>query len=211
MAEMRPDAYPFDDGAQFEVRTVQEATVTTKIHPGTLNEQQQKSVHRKVSQVPDEPDIFGAEKAPTSAPIKSKAPFLNIHVRHETTSTESKDTLTPIEPNEPPAPNEDENASTENIMELNFETARQKALRRRAMGRRSSESYSNYDLNRSQTSLNAILAMSRRQLSLTQSEPDSGNELLGLSLSFVILETMEAPPHSRKCFKLNGIISIPCS
>lgn len=79
---------------------------------------------------------------------------------------------------QPPA--EDEDVSTENIMELNFETARQKALRRRAMGRRNSECCSNYDLNRSQTSLNAVLAMSRRQLSLTQSEPDSGNEQLGM-------------------------------
>lgn len=103
-----------------------------------------------------------------------------LNTRQETTSTESKDTLTPTEPNEMQPPAEDEDASTENIMELNFETARQKALRRRAMGRRNSECCSNYDLNRSQTSLNAVLVMSRRQLSLTQSEPDSGNELLGM-------------------------------
>lgn len=129
----------------------------------------------------DSADMFGLEKNTTAVPVKAKPPYLSIHIRHETTSTESKDTLTPIEPSDIQAPDEDENGSTENIMELNFETARQKALRRRAMGRRSSETCSNYDLNRSQTSLNAILAMSRRQLSLTQSEPDSGNELLGWS------------------------------
>lgn len=179
---MRPETCIFDDGAHFEVREVHEVTTTPKMHPGSLNEQQQKSIQRKVSQMPEESEVFRAEKTSTSAPTKSKAPYLNIHVRHETTSTESKDTLTPIEPNEQQTFNEEEDASTENIMELNFETARQKALRRRAMGRRNSESYSNYDLNRSQTSLNAILAMSRRQLSLTQSEPDSGNELLGLLL-----------------------------
>lgn len=160
----------------------------------TLNETQQlqRTSVRKVSIMSEDSDIFLAEKpfvtATVSAPPqvnpspKLKPPFLSIQTRHETTSTESKDTLTPLEPSEDPTlvdHDREEDGSTENIMELNFETARQKALRRRAMGRRSSECCSNYDLNRSQSSLNAALAMSRRQLSLTHSEPDSGNEMSG--------------------------------
>lgn len=159
----------------------------------TLNEQQQLqcTVTRKISIMSEDSDIFLPDKpfqAPTigapeiSQSPKLKPPFLTIQARNETTSTESKDTLTPLEPSEHPTlvdHDHEEEGSIENIMELNFETARQKALRRRAMGRRNSESCSNYDLNRSQTSLNAALAMSRRQLSLTQSEPDSGNELSG--------------------------------
>lgn len=178
---MRPDAYIFDDGLHFEVRTVQEEDEMIRSHE-TLNEQRQQTANvRKISLLSEDSDISMAEKLfvpPTTNVIEPKTPYLTMQARHETTSTESKDTLTPVEPTVPPIA-EDEDASSENIMELNFEVARQKALRRRAMGRRNSECCSNYDLNRSQTSLNATLAMSRRQLSLTHSEPDSGNELSG--------------------------------
>lgn len=159
----------------------------------TLNEQQlqQKPNSRKVSLMSEDSDIFIADKMfgsatnPPGSTVETKTPYINIQTRQETTSTESKDTLTPIEPNEMVVEHEeaeDEDASTENIMELNFETARQKAMRRRSAGGRrlSSECCSNYDLNRSQTSLNATLAM-RRQLSLTQSEPDSDNALTGMT------------------------------
>lgn len=93
-------------------------------------------------------------------------------IRQETTSTESKETLTPLDPPSNENTLVDETGSIEEISDLNFETARQRALRRRSVCRRNSETYNN-DMNRSQTSLNA---MTRRQLSLTQSEPDSGNE-----------------------------------
>lgn len=195
---MRPDAYIFDDGQHFEVRTVQEEDELLHSRE-TLNEQQhqqqqQQAAVRKVSIRSEDSDIFTHDRTyvPSSPAVtteessspKTKLPHLHEQLRQETTSTESKDTLTPIGPNEEhPLVGIDEDASTENIMELNFETARQKALRRRAMGRRNSESCSNYDLNRSQTSLNAAMAMTRRQLSLTQSEPDSGNELPGDFLS----------------------------
>lgn len=176
------------------MRTVQEEDELLHSRE-TLNEQQQqqqKANVRKVSIRSEDSDIFTPDRTyvPSSPAVtteessspKTKLPHLHEHVRQETTSTESKDTLTPVGPNkEPTLVDIDEDASTENIMELNFETARQKALRRRAMGRRNSESCSNYDLNRSQTSLNAANAMTRRQLSLTQSEPDSGNELPGES------------------------------
>lgn len=99
-----------------------------------------------------------------------RPPFVNI-IRQETTSTEGKDTLTPVEISDDQTLIDD--GSVENIAEMNFEAVRQKALRRRSMSRRYSETY---DMNRSQTSLNAADAMSRRQMSLTHSEPDSGNE-----------------------------------
>lgn len=173
------------------MRTVQEEDELLHSRE-TLNEQQQQKANvRKVSIRSEDSDIFTPDRTyvPSSPAVtteessspKTKLPHLHEHVRQETTSTESKDTLTPVGPNEEQTLDDiDEDASTENIMELNFETARQKALRRRAMGRRNSESCSNYDLNRSQTSLNvAATAMSRRQLSLTQSEPDSGNDQPG--------------------------------
>lgn len=188
LTEVRPDAYIFDDGLHFEVRTVQEEDELLHSRE-TLNEQtQQKANVRKVSIMSEDSDIFTPSKmfsqppvvTEPSSPTKIKTPFLNIQIRQETTSTESKDTVTPIEPSEDQTlVDNDDEGSTENIMELNFETARQKALRRRAMGRRNSESCSNYDLNRSQSSLNAALAMTRRQLSLTQSEPDSVNDIPG--------------------------------
>lgn len=185
---MRPDAYIFDDGLHFEVRTVQEEDEMLHSRE-TINEQSQKQMNvRKLSSVMSEDsDIFAQGKlfVPTPEIVESitspklKSPFLSI-VRQTTTttSTESKDTLTPVEAVEDHTLVEnEEEGSTENIMELNFESARQRALRRRSMGRRCSEQHcSNYDLNRSQTSLNATGGMCRRQLSLTQSEPDSGND-----------------------------------
>lgn len=180
LSEMRPHTYIFDDGTQFDARVTQEINQKSKAHAATKEELQKRN-QRSASVMPhDSSVLFTAETNLVTCSTKTKPPFLNIHLRHDTTSSESKDTITPMESNDLKATDADENASTENIMELNFEAARQKALRRRAMGRHSSETCSNYDLNRSQTSLNAILAMSRRQLSLTQSEPDSGNELLGL-------------------------------
>lgn len=169
------------------MRTVQEEDEEQQSHEALNEPLQQLPNLRKASLMSEDSDIFIPDKTystttvPASVPVETKPPYINIQTRQETTSTESKDTLTPIEPSEAAqAADEDEDASTENIMELNFEVQRQKALRGRSMGRRlSSECCSNYDLNRSQTSLNAALAMSRRQLSLTQSEPDSGNELPG--------------------------------
>lgn len=220
------------------MRTVQEEDEVPRSHE-TLNEQHQQQQQtqlqqqhqpqlapqnlRKASIVSEDSDIFLASNkmygvAVTSMtgtePMTIKPPYLSMKGHHETTSTDSKDTLTPIDAvKEPQTPiiissisagsavttavaitaaatsisvvdddDNEEDASTENIMELNFETARQKAQRRRSMGmgRRLSECCSNYDLNRSQTSLNAALAMSRRQLSLTQSEPDDGNETTGI-------------------------------
>lgn len=129
---------------------------------------------RKQSIRSEDSDIFCHEKHLQMPDTIKKPPFLNI-IRQETTSTESRDTLTPLETADDHTLVDDNSA--ENITDLNFEAAKKNALRRRSMARRNSECCSNYnDMQRSQTSLNAAGAMSRRQVSLTQSEPDSGNE-----------------------------------
>lgn len=181
----------FDDGFHFEVRTVQEEDEMLHSHE-TINEPLQKNISaRKLSSVlSEESEILASAKhyqeTNTTTPVpenvepvtspKGNSPFLNT--ARKTVDSESKDTLTPLEvegvEDHTLIQNFDD-GSTENIMELNFESARQRALRRRSMGRRCSEqNCSNYDLNRSQTSLNA--GACRRQLSLTHSEPDSGND-----------------------------------
>lgn len=132
----------------------------------------QESRQRKQSIMSEDSDLFPTTEklVQQSDHQMRKPPFVNI-IRQETTSTESKDTLTPVEISDDQTLVDD--GSVENITEMNFEAVRLKALRRRSMSRRNSETY---DMNRSQTSLNAAGAMSRRQMSLTQSEPDSGNE-----------------------------------
>lgn len=179
---MRSDAYIFDDGLHFEVRPVQEEDELLQSRE-TLNEPLQKQRARKLSSVlSEDSEIYPITKQYTTPEIvetvtspKIKTPFLNI-VR-QAASSESKDTLTPVEAHDEHTlvENDDDDGSVENIPELNFESARQRALRRRSMGRRCSEQHSsNHDLNRSQTSLNT--GMPRRQLSLTHSEPDSAND-----------------------------------
>lgn len=129
---------------------------------------------RKQSILSEDSDIYCHEKHHLPTEPMKKPPFLNI-IRQETTSTESRDTLTPLEASDDHTLVDDNSA--ENITDLNFEAAKRNALRRRSMARRNSECCSNYnDIQRSQTSLIAAGAMSRRQVSLTQSEPDSGNE-----------------------------------
>lgn len=129
---------------------------------------------RKQSILSEDSDIYCHEKHHQASDTIKKPPFLNI-IRQETTSTESRDTLTPVEASDDHTLVDD--GSAENITDLNFEAAKRNAIRRRSMARRNSECCSNYnDIQRSQTSLIAAGAMTRRQVSLTQSEPDSGNE-----------------------------------
>lgn len=129
---------------------------------------------RKQSILSEDSDIYCQEKPQHTSDTIKKPPFLNI-IRQETTSTESRDTLTPLEASDDHTLVD--NNSAENITDLNFEAAKRNAIRRRSMARRNSECCSNYnDIQRSQTSLIAAGGMSRRQVSLTQSEPDSGNE-----------------------------------
>lgn len=110
---------------------------------------------------------------PRSDSISRRPPTLNIRQETKETegSTESKDTLTPLEPSD------DKTLVGDNDEDGTFEGLRNRiGLRRRSslMGRRNSESQSHYDMNRSQSSLNYLgAAMSKRQFSLTQSEPDT--------------------------------------
>lgn len=192
LTEVRPDAYIFDDGHHFEVRPVQEeeevvdrtdilreVTLFSFISPNIFsnhsnNPQLPIPKVRKHSMLSEDSDMFCHEKHLHMSDTIRKPPFLNI-IRQETDSTESRDTLTPLEASDDQTLVED--GSAENITDLNFEAAKRNALRRRSTARRNSESCSNYnDIQRSQTSLHAAGAMSRRQVSLTQSEPDSGNE-----------------------------------
>lgn len=130
------------------------------------------SKSRKQSILSEDSDIYCHEKHLQTSDTMKKPPYLNI-IRQETTSTESRDTLTPLEANDDHTLVDDNSA--ENITDLNFEAAKRNAIRRRSMARRNSECCSNYnDIQRSQSSL--IGGMGRRQVSLTQSEPDSGNE-----------------------------------
>ncbi|XP_055688814.1 transient receptor potential cation channel trpm isoform X3 [Lutzomyia longipalpis] len=152
LTEVRPDAYIFDDGLHFE------------------------TLARKVSTQSDDSDIFGegggtVASKPITIEVPRKPPILNV-VRQETTSTESHDTLTPIETSDAHTLI-GEGLSAEDIVDINYDGSKPRAARRRnsSSGRRNSESCSNYDVKCSQNSLH--LGMSRRQLSLTQSEPES--------------------------------------
>lgn len=117
--------------------------------------------------------ITQVEKLTISSGVTAEPGFRrsSYMLRQETNSTESKDTLTPQDGSDEPTLVDD--GSVEYITDLNFDAMRQKALRRRSSCRRNSETC---DLNRSQNSLNAAGLMMKRQRSLTQSEPDSGNE-----------------------------------
>ncbi|KAJ6640898.1 Transient receptor potential cation channel trpm [Pseudolycoriella hygida] len=173
LTEVRPDAYIFDEGNHFEVRPVQEEE-DEAIDKNDILTEIPIPKSRKQSILSEDSDIYSQEKHIQTSDTIKKPPFLNI-IRQETTSTESRDTLTPLEASDDHTLVDDN--STENITDLNFEAAKRNAIRRRSTARRNSECCSNYnDIQRSQTSLTAAGAMSRRQLSLTQSEPDSGNE-----------------------------------
>ncbi|XP_055688813.1 transient receptor potential cation channel trpm isoform X2 [Lutzomyia longipalpis] len=172
LTEVRPDAYIFDDGLHFEVRPVPEESEVARSRD-TLTEA---TLARKVSTQSDDSDIFGegggtVASKPITIEVPRKPPILNV-VRQETTSTESHDTLTPIETSDAHTLI-GEGLSAEDIVDINYDGSKPRAARRRnsSSGRRNSESCSNYDVKCSQNSLH--LGMSRRQLSLTQSEPES--------------------------------------
>uniref|UniRef100_A0A1L8DKF9 Putative transient receptor potential cation channel trpm n=1 Tax=Nyssomyia neivai TaxID=330878 RepID=A0A1L8DKF9_9DIPT len=171
LTEVRPDAYIFDDGLHFEVRPVPEESEVARSRD-TLTEA---TFARKVSTQSDDSDIFGegggtVASKPITIEVPRKPPILNV-VRQETTSTESHDTLTPIESDAHTLIGE--GLSAEDIVDINYDGSKLRPGRRRnsSSGRRNSESCSNYDAKCSQNSLH--IGMSRRQLSLTQSEPES--------------------------------------
>lgn len=123
LTEVRPDAYIFEDGLHFEVLPVHEESDATQRSHETLNESiagasvPSTRGDRKHSIQSEESEIFSAPKPVDQIHQSKKTPL--VSVRQETTSTESKDTLTPVE-------NSDNHTlvgegSNEDIVDLNFE------------------------------------------------------------------------------------------
>lgn len=203
LTEVHPDPYIFEDGLQFDLQlTVPEENEGTQggsldvidiplVYPSTTslqnlnaNNTSQERRDRKYSIQSEDSDFFMPSQKTTISDTR-KPSILTVR-QDTTTSSESKDTLTPLDPGD------DHNKTLtgttpidDDVGEIHYDGIRQRAatgVRRRnsSMGtaamRRNSESASNYDLNKSQTSLQMPLGLSRRQISLTQSEPDSGNE-----------------------------------
>ncbi|XP_054741351.1 transient receptor potential cation channel trpm isoform X4 [Anastrepha obliqua] len=172
LTEVRPDAYIFDEGTHFEVVPVPEEPDEL-----TLNEH----VGRKISiQSESDSDIYlPMSQRPSTCETVKRTPY--VTVRQDTgASTESKDTLTPLGADDDHTLVGD--VSDETGQDINFEAAKRRAMRQRTVSlcRRNSEACSIIaaDINRSRISLNQ-LPLSRRQMSLTQSEPDSDKEAIG--------------------------------
>ncbi|XP_046811417.1 transient receptor potential cation channel trpm isoform X7 [Lucilia cuprina] len=172
LTEVRPDAYIFDDGAHFEVVPVPEESDEVVKSREALNEQV-----RKISvQSESDSDVYvPLSQRPSTCETVKRTPY--VTVRQDTgASTESKDTLTPLG-------NDDDQTlvgenSDETGPDITFEAARHRAMRQRTVSlcRRNSETCSIVgDISRSHISLNQ-LHLTRRQMSLTQSEPDSDKE-----------------------------------
>ncbi|KAH8253012.1 hypothetical protein KR032_003176 [Drosophila birchii] len=177
LTEVRPDAYIFDEGTHFEVVPLPEEPDEVVKSREALNEQ----VVRKASmQSEADSDIYlPLSQRPSTCETVKRTPY--VTVRQDTgASTESKDTLTPMG-------NDDDQTlvggdnSDDAAPDINFEAARHRALRQRTVSlcRRNSETYSltGADFNRSHISLNQLASLSRRQMSLTQSEPDSDKDI----------------------------------
>ncbi|KAL7047046.1 hypothetical protein ACKWTF_002774 [Chironomus riparius] len=192
LTEVRPDAYIFDEGAHFEVRTVLEENEVMN-STDEINDLASSIRNRKLSVQSEEPEYCAstptAHQNPQisieSEPLPAIPPPLSLLIprsdsinrrsicmRQETTaSTESKDTLTPLD-----GGGCEEKAIAGGDGTLDEIEKQRFGLRRRnsQLGRRNSESQ-HYDINRSQTSLNYLgnNPLSKRQFSLTQSEPDT--------------------------------------
>lgn len=191
LTEVRPDAYIFDEGAHFEARNV------LKEHEVVRSSEEISDIvaalrNRKLSVQSEEPEFLTSptlsqhhslepkvidpppEFIPRSDSMSRRPPTLSIRqdTKETNTSAESRDTLTPLEVCDERTLTGD--VGTEEI-DGGYEGIRQRVIRRRnsQVSRRNSESQ-NYDINRSQNSLNFVgNAMTRRQFSLTQSEPDT--------------------------------------
>lgn len=176
LTEVRPDAYIFDDGMHFEVRTVLE-------EDECRSQDSAEKRDRKLSCQSEDSEIFPistipTKLTPTEIVFKKPPPILNI--RQDTTSTESRDTLTPLETSDDKTLVGD--SAVDEVVEMTYDGLRQRASRRRnsSICRRNSEtcSINMFDINKSQTSLHQLNPniMTRRQVSISQSEPDSGND-----------------------------------
>ncbi|XP_039228363.1 transient receptor potential cation channel trpm isoform X21 [Drosophila yakuba] len=177
LTEVRPDAYIFDEGTHFEVVPLPEEPDEVVKSREALNEQ----VVRKASMQSEvDSDIYiPVSQRPSTCETVKRTPY--VTVRQDTdASTESKDTLTPMGNNDDDQTLVGGDNSDDATPDINFEAARHRALRQRTVSlcRRNSETYSltGADINRSHISLNQLASLSRRQMSLTQSEPDSDKD-----------------------------------
>ncbi|XP_032590559.1 transient receptor potential cation channel trpm isoform X3 [Drosophila grimshawi] len=178
LTEVRPDAYILDEGTHFEVVPLPEEPDEVVKSREALNEQ----VVRKASmQSEADSDIYlPLSQRPSTCETVKRTPY--VTVRQDTgASTESKDTLTPMGNNDDDQTLVGGDNSDDAAPDMNFEAARHRALRQRTVSlcRRNSETYSltGVDINRSHISLNQLASLSRRQLSLTHSEPDSDKDV----------------------------------
>lgn len=182
LTEVRSDAYIFEDGIQFDVVPVPEETesleVETLIYPTRASLQNlslnQEGRDRKFSIQSEDSDFFmPSQRTQVSDKQQQTTKPPTLSVRQETnTSSESKDTLTPLD-----GPHDIAAAEIVSDVDPNSEGVRQRAGRRRNSSmcvRRNSETGSN-EIDKSQQSLTHV-GMQKRQVSITQSEPDSGNE-----------------------------------
>lgn len=204
LTEVRTDAYIFEqDGLHqtslFDVVPVPEETealgevVEALVYPTRASLQNlslnQEGRDRKFSMQSEDSDFFmpsqrtqmsDADSATTTTkkqqPQNIKPPTLSV--RQETqTSSESKDTLTPLD-GAYDVPVSGEQASDD----PNSEGVRQRGPGRRRNSsmcvRRNSETGEANEIDKSQLSLNTphVGMQNKRQVSITQSEPDSGNE-----------------------------------
>ena len=189
LTEVRPDAYIFDEGAHFEVLTTLKendrnksaeelADLNFAVGNRKLSVQSEEPEYSMTSPVISPPEVKTVETPPDYVEYEEtknqRPPSLSVRQETEGTSAsaESRDTLTPLDICEERTITGDGNVDAP---DASYEGIRQRVSRRRnsQVGRRNSESQ-NFDINRSQNSLNmAGNLMTRRQFSLTQSEPDT--------------------------------------
>jgi transient receptor potential cation channel subfamily M member 3 len=166
LTEVRQDQGSYEDGAiHFDVQTVLEENEYLK----------SPERDRKYSVQSEDMEYAGMSNPAVDPTSKDNTPpvFKTSH------SVESKDTLTPVDNSDAKTLVDEGEGSLDDFVDLNYEGLRQRAIRKRnlatlGVGRRNSETL--YDMKASQTSLNQAPTMPKRQMSLTQSEPDSGNE-----------------------------------
>ncbi|XP_032306711.1 transient receptor potential cation channel trpm isoform X9 [Drosophila ananassae] len=177
LTEVRPDAYIFDEGTHFEVVPLPEEPDEVVKSREALNEQ----MVRKASMISEaDSDLYlPLSQRPSTCETVKRTPY--VTVRQDTgASTESKDTLTPLGNNDDDQTLVGGDNSDDAAPDISFEAARHRAMRQRTVSlcRRNSETYSltGADINRSHISLNQLASLSRRQMSLTQSEPDSDKD-----------------------------------
>ncbi|KAL7736189.1 hypothetical protein ACLKA6_003733 [Drosophila palustris] len=179
LTEVRPDAYILDEGTHFEVVPLPEEPDEVVKSREALNEQMVRKASMQSEPDSDTAMYLPLSQRPSTCETVKRTPY--VTVRQDTgASTESKDTLTPMGTNDDDQTLIGGDNSDDAAPDMHFEAARHRALRQRTVSlcRRNSETYSltAADINRSHISLNQLATLSRRQLSLTQSEPDSDKD-----------------------------------